>query len=334
MLINGDTRQPIRIGKRRFILLLLVVFLASSAGFAAYTLTYIGTAREQTREADLVKRPKFLHSIFREGSLKLSAPLSVASQNGEVYVADSENGRLAVFTTNGQPVRTVRLSRGLSFYPIGIAVDDRGRAYVSVKTGSRYRLVQIDRYGRPLGDFPNYPARIGINQSILNRPMGLFYGDGKLFVTDAGDHDVKIFSIDDGKLLKRFGGPGTKLGQFMFPHGIVADENYIYVVDSNNSRVQVFDKDGNFKYLFKPDKKNSLVIPRGIAIDRLERVHVVDLAQQKVFVFAKTGKFLFSYGDEQGNGLLSFPNGIAIDHKSGKVFIADRQNQRIAVYSY
>lgn len=61
------------------------------------------------------------------------------------------------------------------------------------------------------------------------------------------------------------------------------------------------------------------------------RVHVVDLASQKVFVFTKQGKYLLSY--DRGDKPLSYPNGIAVDTNAGLIYIADRLNNRIAVFS-
>ncbi|MCL5292352.1 MAG: 6-bladed beta-propeller [Actinobacteria bacterium] len=322
-----------RINKRQFILIVLAVFLLGSAGLVTYAYVNLGGEYAKERSKTVTGQPEYLYSISTKGNAKLSKPLSVAVSGKNVYVADSANGKLAIFTRKGSLVNSVKLLKDAIPYPLGIALDERGRIYISIEVKGFYYIMVVDGYGRFLGKFPGDSSLKAGDQPVLNHPMGLFYQDNKLYVTDTGDHDVKVLSTADGKLLKRFGRAGYTNGEFMFPHGIAADEKNIYVVDSNNSRVQVFDKNGKFKYLFKPDKKQPLVIPRGIAIDSLGRVHVVDLAQSKVFVFTKEGKYLLSYGAGRGGEALAYPNGIAIDSEAGLIYIADRQNDRIAVFS-
>ncbi len=331
--VNRVRQRSIRIDKRQFILIVLAAVLLGSVGLAAYTYANLGDEYAKNRSTTISGRPEYLHSISGNGDSKLSKPLSVAVSGKNVYVADSANGKLAIFTKKGSLIRSVKLLKDQKPYLMGIALDDRGRIYISIESRGFYHIMVVDGYGRFLGRFPgDVSAEDAKTPPVLNRPVGLFYRDGKLYVTDVGDQDVKIFSIGDGKLLKKFGRPGTKKGEFMFPHGITADAKNIYVVDSNNSRVQVFDRNGKFKYLFKSEKRNALVIPRGIAIDGLGRVHVVDLAQQKVFVFTKEGKYILSYGSGKGEAGLYYPNGIATDQEAGLIYIADRLRDRIAVF--
>ncbi|MCL4499952.1 MAG: 6-bladed beta-propeller [Chloroflexi bacterium] len=329
---NHAGKWSVQINKRRFFLIVLLVSLVGSVGLTAYIYTNMGDEVALDRSITLMGQPKYLHPIASKGEAKLSKPLSVAVSGRNVYVTDSADGKLAVFTKRGSLVRSVPLLKDGTPYPVGIAIDDRDRLYITVETSGFFHIMVVDAYGRFQYRFPDDLAAAKGKQVVLNHPTGIFYRDGKLYVTDAGDHDVKVFSTD-GKLLTRFGKPGNKPGELLFPHGITADDNSIFVVDSNNSRVQVFDKNGRFKYFFRPDKNEPLVIPRGIAIDSLGRVHVVDLAQQKVYVFAKDGRYLLSYGSGRGEKALSYPNGIAIDQRAGLIYVADCQNNRVAVYS-
>lgn len=326
--------KSIKLTKKQFLILILAVFLTGTIGLLTYVYINFGDEYAKNRSTTVMGQPKFIHPIAGEGNSKLLKPLSAAVLGKYVYITDSANGKLAIFTKRGSLVRSVDLLQGSDPYPLGITLDDRGRIYLSVEIHGFYHIMVVNAKGKFQYLFPENKAAFNISdQPVLNHPMGLFYHDGKIYVSDAGDHDVKVFSTD-GKLVKKFGRAGNKEGQFMFPHGIAVDEaGNIYVADSNNSRVQVFDKDGKFKHLFKPSEKEPLVIPRGIAIDSLGRVHVVDLARQKVLVFTKKGKYLLSYGSGKNRQVLSYPNGIAIDQKAGLIYIADRQNNRIAVFS-
>lgn len=71
---------------------------------------------------------------------------------------------------------------------------------------------------------------------------------GDIYVSDGyGNARVHKFS-PDGKLLRSWGEPGCDPGQFNIPHNIWADaDGWLYVVDRENHRVQVFDGDGRYE---------------------------------------------------------------------------------------
>jgi streptogramin lyase len=51
----------------------------------------------------------------------------------------------------------------------------------------------------------------------------------------------------DGALLLSWGGPGAAHGQFRLPHSIRVDgDDRVWVADRENSRLQIFDENGEF----------------------------------------------------------------------------------------
>ena len=55
----------------------------------------------------------------------------------------------------------------------------------------------------------------------------------------------------DGRVIKTVGQYGTRRAEFNFPNGLrVSKKRELYVCDSRNNRVQVFDLDLNFKQSF------------------------------------------------------------------------------------
>jgi DNA-binding beta-propeller fold protein YncE len=116
-------------------------------------------------------------------------------------------------------------------------------------------------------------------------------------------------------------------GLFQYPNGIVYREGLIYVTDSNNRRVQVFDANGNFKQIIATQG-----LPRGIDFLRpfpgdrestADRMVVVDTLSHDATIWTSKGEKVVAFG-EQGvlDGQFSYPNGCAITEKN-KVFIAD-----------
>ena len=101
-----------------------------------------------------------------------------------------------------------------------------------------------------IGDFARggftWPAGIAISKS-----------DGSVFVSDEYECTISRFDPDgvivfpdrnpDGEYLDRWGTKGSEPGMLNGPTGIAFDANDdLYVVDSLNSRVQVFTKSGDF----------------------------------------------------------------------------------------
>jgi DNA-binding beta-propeller fold protein YncE len=75
---------------------------------------------------------------------------------------------------------------------------------------------------------------------------------GEIFVVQGhqpganGDPRVLKFA-PDGSFLKSWGGKGSEPGQFQVAHGIaIAADGLLWISDRENSRVQIFDQDGDF----------------------------------------------------------------------------------------
>lgn len=278
--------------------------------------------------------PRFLFDIT-QGDKRLKIPLGVATYENKIFVTDSGNGLVQVFDSDGRSLRSFSVKRpekrdlSLLSYPVGIAVDDSGKIFISDIRSKN--LLLFDLEGKYLDVFSSKLAR---TKKALVKPLALTCANGKLYVTDVGQGEqaVEVFNVH-GELLFKFGRPGIDKGEFSYPNGIAVDKDgKIFVADSNNGRIQVFNKEGKILYLFK----GGLRLPRGLAIDGQHRLHVVDAFLCKVYVFDIKGKRLFSYGTKgSGKGEFFLPNGIAIDATTSRIYITDRGNNgRIQVWKY
>ena len=84
-------------------------------------------------------------------------------------------------------------------------------------------------------------------QAPFNHPADVAVSaKGEIYVADGyGNSCVHRFSAE-GRLINSWGSPGDQPGEFSTPHGIwIDEENKVYVADRENSRVQVFDAEGN-----------------------------------------------------------------------------------------
>lgn len=315
-------------------------------------------------------KPAFAFNIYGRsayGKGGLAGPLAVAAGRGEVYVADTGNKRIQVFLSDGKYLRdwpivsaSARPQRGLPpelSEPIAVALLRGEKVMVAAKQSSRLLIYSLS--GRFITHFPPTqptstgsapsakPTTVGKAPSakpaaakaplkrperkrlILGRPLALAGEHRSIYVTDALDQTLKVFS-SEGVLLQTLGGRKGD-AKFAFANGVAADERgRIFVSDSNNNRIQLLDR---FGAPLREPVRESLNLPRGIALDRLGRLHVVNAFAHNVSVFSDDGLYMFSYGTRGvGDGELNFPTGIAIDFN--RIYIADKENNRVSVWNY
>ena len=83
------------------------------------------------------------------------------------------------------------------------------------------------------------------------------------------------------------------------PTGVAVDgEGNVYVTDTLNNRVEIFDAEGNFISTFgkNGDGPGFLARPKGIAIDCDGHIWIVDAMQSRVQVFNREGQLLIYFG--------------------------------------
>ena len=88
--------------------------------------------------------------------------------------------------------------------------------------------------------------------------------DGSMFVSD-GYGNSRVAKFDkDGNFVKAWGERGTQPGDFNTPHSLVVDRNdVVYVADRGNSRIQVFDTDGELKACLEVADRALVALPHG-----------------------------------------------------------------------
>jgi hypothetical protein len=100
------------------------------------------------------------------------------------------------------------------------------------------------------------PANVE-DQAVLGRPVALSLDRDRLFIADALDCAVKVFSTD-GRFLGVFGRKGNGPGELAFPSGVAAAGGLVAVADKDNLRIQIFDSEGSvrggFKLPYAPDR--------------------------------------------------------------------------------
>lgn len=123
------------------------------------------------------------------------------------------------------------------------------------------------------------------------------------------------------ELVASWGGKGSEPGKFSDPTGIAVSADEIFVADARNQRIQVFDKQGEFKRAFGQDK---LGRPMNLAVAG-DRLYAPDYFKDVIHVFSLAGDY--RRGIEAADGFDS-PGGVAVYH-DGSLLVADTYAQRI-----
>ncbi|MGA2627554.1 MAG: 6-bladed beta-propeller [Candidatus Bathyarchaeia archaeon] len=133
-----------------------------------------------------------------------------------------------------------------------------------------------------------------------------------------------------------FGSPGSGNGQFKNPHFITIDSSgNIYLTDSDNARVEKFDRSGNYitQWGSFGSGNGQFNEPTGIAVDSSGNVYVVDSNNHRVEKFTSSETYLSQFGSSgSGNGQFEDPTGIAVD-SSGNVYVADNGANRVQEFT-
>jgi len=160
------------------------------------------------------------------------------------------------------------------------------------------------------------PYKIVSNDNQMGKPWGIaFCKNGMWAAADNSGHCIYIFD-NHNKLQRKIGNRGTKGGEFNFPDVLAFDDdNYLYVVDHLNYRVQKFDLDGN--YILQFGNPILLSSPSGIAIFQ-NKVYVTNYQSRYIAVFLTNGFFCNNVGKEH----LCAPYDVAIN-QNGLMFVAD-----------
>lgn len=265
----------------------------------------------------------------------LNKPNTVAVFQGRIFLSDSVDAVIRVFDVpNGRHFRIGEGDPGKLTKPLGIDVDRKGNLYVA-DTGAKAIFV-FDKEGkflRKIGD----PAWFDRLANVTVDPRG-----DRIYLVDIGgvssqQHRVRVIDAADGKLLFDFGKRGSDPGDFNFPRDlVVGKDGRLYIVDSGNFRVQIFDRDGKFLKSFGRVGRQvgQFARPKEIAADPSGNIYVVDTAFGNFQIFSPEGELLMYVGtrsEEDGPARYMLPAGIFVD-EDGRIYMVDQWFRKIDIF--
>ena len=276
--------------------------------------------------AETVKFKHLLSIYFDDKGIGLKGPEGVAcNEKSLLVVGDSENGRLLRFIfeekslKGGTEIKVPQLS-----YPIRIQINSKGEIFALDE--KQRRIIRLS----PEGEFKGYVSPEGLPSpsSIVPRSIKIDVEDN-IFVLDIFTGRVLMLN-PDGKYQKQI--PFPKDYGF-FSDLAIDSRGSVLLIDCIKAMVFSATKGSNSFSPLTGSLREYLDFPTSLTTDNRGTIYIVDENGGGIVVLGQDGSYLgrqLSMGWNEG--LLYYPSQICINEK-GEVFVADRSNSRIQIFT-
>lgn len=268
----------------------------------------------------LLAQPALRATQLAEFADGLSQPHDAAfSPDGRlIYLTDMRNSRIQVLEAMTlKPLGS--FGGGELSYPHDAEFDAAGRLLVADTGNDRVAIYEVN----------GARARLAGELKGLAGPEGVAVApDGRVLVTNTRNATLSVFR--DGKLERTVGGPGGKDGELRNPHDVeAAADGSVYVVDSANNRVQVFDALLRHRASF--GTAIGLSGPKYLALDG-ERIWLADEYNHRILLLDRAYRVLGVLGSGQrGRAADAYYKPEAVLARAPHVWVIDTYNDRIVL---
>ncbi len=331
----------------------------------SFLVILLGTLHSQATSPNqpTVHAPNFVFSRAFGGRRLFSRPYGptgiAIQQDKHILITDASKNEVLMFDMNGKYLRSFGKTKDAKTrlkYPTGIVVFPDGKVMVA-DTGN-HRIVIFDSDGKFIKTFGSEGEETG----KLQYPRGVAVSPaGHIVIADTGNNRVQIFD-GEGKFLKKFGSAASQEagyeGAMDSPYDVaITPLGNILVADTVNSRVQIFDSEGQFLKEFGSEgtqnrqfaesivRRIDTAIVDGIkikpqslfavAVSSSGDIFVTDTGNHRIQIFDKEGQFLSMINTggkakKQSQADYSLM-GLALS-STGELFVTDAGNSRVQVF--
>ena len=254
------------------------------------------------------------------GRSNLHWPVGVTPLAGAVAVADADNARLIITTSERVYLGTIALHGVVQ--PGGLAVAPDGSYFVT--DAALNRVVHFNAGGQSISSFGGR----GFGRGQFLNPLGLDVGaDADVYVADAGNNRVEVLT-PNGAFVRFFGHYGSTPGRFIGPRAISVDvDGTVWV--ASDTRVQHLTGDGR---LLGP-AITGVNSAWGVAADHHGGVYYTARYGQRVYHLNASALTTGVWGGPgSGAGEFQHPAAMAVS-ADGTVYVVDEGNARVQFLS-
>ena len=234
--------------------------------------------------------------------------IAVHYKTGNIYIADTSNNRVQVFSCNGDYLFMFNEKMN---HPVGICIT-HNRVLVTQFSGHCITMYELE------GKLIKSVGSKGSGEAQLYYPRGLAVSDrtNNVYVCDCINNRVQIFT-EDLKFHSMLG-----IGVFNCPRDIKVTRDRVLVLDENNPCLFVFNSNHVLtNRLITRGYGKQTNNPNCFDIDREYNIIMSDYNNHCVYVFNQEGEEIHRIGKNgQGIGEFINPWGIVLDN-TGRIVV-------------
>jgi sugar lactone lactonase YvrE/TPR repeat protein len=280
------------------------------------------------------KGEKLFHfGTFGDGRVQFKEIVGIsADSTGRVYVVDSEKKSVQLIDTDKPvesdlplsvaPPTSVRWTREIRQFAKKVAWD-RGRnlVYAIDSEKKAVNVIKDGKISKSLILPERNPVAVAVDQNGM--PWVFDKEESQLLKLDQG-----------GNILLKVGSSGSREGYFSKPKDIcLSKDGSIYVADTNNDRIQVFNGDGVFLNAFTKGADGQLIeSPVALDQDAKGNLYVLLDSRNMVVVLSPNGDVLREFGGKPpGTGTFESPVSLAV--AGNELMVLDAGSSSIKVFT-
>lgn len=260
-----------------------------------------------------------------DGGNIMRRPEGIACSEKSILVADTGNGRLLRFSyqnnalQGGVEIKAPQLQK-----PIRVQTNTKQEIFAL--DGKRLRIVRFDENGKWVGDLE--PKGLPQPSSIVPKSLYLDKND-----------DIYVLDIFASRVLV-LDSVGNYKTHVEFPkeYGFISDlfvgpQGNVYLIDSVHAVVFTASKGSKTFTPLTKKMKEQMQFPVSLDIDNGGIMYVVDRNASSIIILNQDGSYQSkALSPGRRDGFLYYPSQLCLND-TGEVFIADRDNNRIQVFS-
>lgn len=268
---------------------------------------------------------------FAPGSFQKARAIAISPAD-ELYIVD-KMGRIQVFDADGNYLRgwnTPEIAQGK---PVGMGWSNDD--LLMVADTHYYRVLFYTPEGQIVsdriigGELGDAPGQFQFVTDVIQDARGHYW------IGQYGQLDRIQEFTPEGQFVQMFGSQGDESGRFSRPQGLeMDDQGLLWVADSCNHRIQVFDTNGPKAQLVDifgkaGNQPGELQYPYGLVFDRDSTLLICEHGNHRIQRFSKQGESLEIFsGHGTQPGQLLRPWGLVLDSKR-RLHVIDTENFRV-----
>lgn len=248
-------------------------------------------------------------------SKSLARPFSIAHKPGQILISDKTLRKVLILDLEAKTFDYLPDTEiGPLWDPVGLFVAPNGDLFVA--DSERNRVFAFNERGefiRAYGDEGQF------------RPMDVVVYRDRVYICDINQSEVEVLDRGTGELIDTIGSIGSEDGFLNKPTHLALDKDgNLFVTDSFNLRLQMFDPQGEFVKVigWNVQGPGGLARPKGLDVDRDGHLYIADAAFQIMQIFSvETRDALLYFGAfGSGPGGSYLPSDVHIDYDNVSYF--------------